>query len=297
MSNLFFYGSVQQYTPSTTQSDLNLFQQSPIPSILIDIVENRIQSTNPAFLSVFKQPESVFHQMTLSDLFEEHSLETLQNRLAKLKAGTGKNEKFELITRPEFNEKTFNTFLGFADSNKDLIIIYLVDATERKNLELQFAHSQKMQAMGQLAGGVAHDFNNLLTAIIGFTDLLLNRHPLGDASFPDLMQIKNNANRAAGLVGQLLTFSRKQPSRIQTISVHDAFVDLSGLLERTIAPFVTLKTNFKRNLGCIKMDKNQLTQIFLNLAVNAKDAMPKGGLFTISASKEKIKKARPCGPT
>ena len=295
-SNLFFYGSVQQYTPSTTQSDLNLFQQSPIPSILIDIVENRIQSTNPAFLSVFKQPESVFHQMTLSDLFEEHSLETLQNRLAKLKAGTGKNEKFELITRPEFNEKTFNTFLGFADSNKDLIIIYLVDATERKNLELQFAHSQKMQAMGQLAGGVAHDFNNLLTAIIGFTDLLLNRHPLGDASFPDLMQIKNNANRAAGLVGQLLTFSRKQPSRIQTISVHDAFVDLSGLLERTIAPFVTLKTNFKRNLGCIKMDKNQLTQIFLNLAVNAKDAMPKGGLFTISASKEKIKKARPCGP-
>ena len=295
-SNLFFYGSVQQYTPSTTQSDLNLFQHSPIPSILIDIVENRIQSTNPAFLSVFKQPESVFHQMTLSDLFEEHSLETLQNRLAKLKAGTGKNEKFELITRPEFNEKTFNTFLGFADSNKDLIIIYLVDATERKNLELQFAHSQKMQAMGQLAGGVAHDFNNLLTAIIGFTDLLLNRHPLGDASFPDLMQIKNNANRAAGLVGQLLTFSRKQPSRIQTISVHDAFVDLSGLLERTIAPFVTLKTNFKRNLGCIKMDKNQLTQIFLNLAVNAKDAMPKGGLFTISASKEKIKKARPCGP-
>lgn len=295
-SNLFFYGSIQQYTPSTTQSDLNLFQQSPIPSILIDIVENRIQSTNPAFLNVFKQPENVFHQMTLSDLFEEHSLELLQSRLAKLKAGTGKNEKFELITRPEFNEKTFNTFLGFADSNKDLIIIYLVDATERKNLELQFAHSQKMQAMGQLAGGVAHDFNNLLTAIIGFTDLLLNRHPLGDTSFPDLMQIKNNANRAAGLVGQLLTFSRKQPSRIQTISMHDAFVDLSGLLERTIAPFVTLKTNFKRNLGCIKMDKNQLTQIFLNLAVNAKDAMPKGGLFTISASKEKIKKARPCGP-
>ena len=83
---------------------------------------------------------------------------------------------------------------------------------------------------------------------------------VSSTSFPDLMQIKNNANRAAGLVGQLLTFSRKQPSRIQTISMHDAFVDLSGLLERTIAPFVTLKTNFKRNLGCIKMDKNQLTQ-------------------------------------
>lgn len=295
-SNLFFYGSIQKYTPSATQSDLNLFQQSPIPSVLVDVVENRIQYANQAFLSIFKQSENVFHQMTLSDLFDEHSLELLNNRLSKLLNGTNKNEKFELITKPEFNEKTFNTFIGFADSNKDLIIIYLVDATERKNLELQFAHSQKMQAMGQLAGGVAHDFNNLLTAIIGFTDLLLNRHPLGDASFPDLMQIKNNANRAAGLVGQLLTFSRKQPSRIQTISVHDAFVDLSGLLERTIAPFVTLKTNFKRNLGCIKMDKNQLTQIFLNLAVNAKDAMPKGGLFTISASKEKIKKARPCGP-
>ncbi len=294
--NLFFYGSVQKYTPSATQSDLNLFQQSPIPCLLIDVVEKRIQQANGALLNIFKQSENVFHQLTLSDLFAENSVELLNSRLTKLVNGTGKNEKFELITKPEFDEKTFNTFIGFADSNRDLIIVYLIDASERKNLELQFAHSQKMQAMGQLAGGVAHDFNNLLTAIIGFTDLLLNNHPLGDASFPDLMQIKNNANRAAGLVGQLLTFSRKQPSRIQTISVHDAFVDLSGLLERTIAPFVTLKTNFKRNLGCIKMDKNQLTQIFLNLAVNAKDAMPKGGLFTISASKEKIKKARPCGP-
>ena len=171
----------------------------------------------------------------------------------------------------------------------------LLDTSDRKNLENQFSHAQKMQAIGQLAGGIAHDFNNLLTAIIGFTDLLLQKHPAGDDSFTDLMQIKGNATRAGALVGQLLTFSRKTPVQNRYISVHDAFVDLTALLERALAPHCVLKMDFSRHLGCIQMDSNQLTQIFLNLAVNAKDAMKQGGVFTVTLTKERVKKAKQCG--
>lgn len=91
-----------------------------------------------------------------------------------------------------------------------------------------------MQAMGQLAGGVAHDFNNLLTAVIGFCDLLLQRHGIGDPSFADLIQIKNNANRAAGLVRQLLAFSRKQPLQPKLIDVTENFMELSQMLKRVL---------------------------------------------------------------
>ncbi len=246
-------------------------------------------------MNSLKQIEGALDGLTIQHIFTENSAELLTAKLNKMSAGIHKNERLELTTTPEYGSKIFNTFIGWTGPEKDAFILYLIDASERKNLEMQFAHAQKMQAMGQLAGGVAHDFNNLLTAIVGFCDLLLQRCSADNEDFMDLMQIKGNANKASGLVGQLLTFSRKQPSQIKTISLHDAFVDLSALLQRSLSPFVTLKTEFKRNLGSVKIDPNQLMQIFLNLAVNAKDAMPKGGIFKISAAKEKIKKKRPCG--
>ena len=112
------------------------------------------------------------------------------------------------------------------------LMLHFIDTTEQKNLEIRFAQSQKMQAMGQLAGGVAHDFNNLLTAMIGFCDLLLQRHGPGDASFADIMQIKQNANRAASLVRQLLAFSRRQTLQPRLFDITDALADLSTLLRR-----------------------------------------------------------------
>lgn len=293
--DLFFCGTLQKYTPTVLAHDMNLFQLSPIPTVIIDVLEHHIIRTNPSFLSMIKQIEGSMDGIDIRSVFSENSAELLAARIKKMVAGTTKNERLELITRPDFGGKTFNTFIGWTGPEKDAFILYLIDASERKNLEMQFAHAQKMQAMGQLAGGVAHDFNNLLTAIVGFCDLLLQRCPPDNQDFMDLMQIKGNANKASGLVGQLLTFSRKQPSQIKTISLHDAFVDLSALLQRSLSPFVTLKTEFKRNLGSVKIDPNQLMQIFLNLAVNAKDAMPGGGIFKISATKEKIKKKRLCG--
>ncbi|MDO9126157.1 MAG: ATP-binding protein, partial [Parvibaculum sp.] len=149
------------------------------------------------------------------------------------------------------------------------------------SLELQFAQSQKMQAVGQLAGGVAHDFNNLLTAIIGFCDLLLARHQAGDPSFADVVQIKQNANRAANLTRQLLAFSRRQTLRPKVLSLTDAVAELQNLLARLLTEKVELKIVHGRDLGLVKVDQNQLEQVIINLAVNARDAMPDGGRLTI----------------
>jgi two-component system cell cycle sensor histidine kinase/response regulator CckA len=139
-----------------------------------------------------------------------------------------------------------------------------------------------MQAMGQLAGGVAHDFNNLLTAMIGFCDLLLQRHGPGDASFADVMQIKQNANRAASLVRQLLAFSRRQALQPRLFDVTDALADLSNLLRRLLGETILLSINHGRDLGLVRVDPGQFDQVIINLAVNARDAMPGGGQLAIN---------------
>ncbi len=159
--------------------------------------------------------------------------------------------------------------------------VYALDMTEQRKLEAQFAQGQKMQAVGQLAGGVAHDFNNVLTAIIGFADLLLLKHKPGDPSFSDLMAIKNSANRAAGLTRQLLAFSRRQTLRPQVLEVSGHLDDLTVLLKRLIGEQITLAVEHGRALWPVKADLVQLEQVVVNLVVNARDAMPNGGAISI----------------
>jgi two-component system, cell cycle sensor histidine kinase and response regulator CckA len=157
------------------------------------------------------------------------------------------------------------------------LIAVLNDATELKTLEAQFVQSQKMQAIGQLAGGVAHDFNNLLTAISGYCDLLLLRHDEGDPDYGDLMQITQNANRAASLVNQLLAFSRKQNLQPETLDLPDIVSELTHLLNRLLGEKVVLTVKNSGELPQIRADKRQLEQVLMNLVVNARDAMTKGG--------------------
>ena len=162
-----------------------------------------------------------------------------------------------------------------------VLIAVLNDATELKSLEAQFVQSQKMQAIGQLAGGVAHDFNNLLTAISGHCDLLLLRHDQGDGDYGDLLQIAQNANRAAALVSQLLAYSRKQTLRPEVMDLRDAMSDLTHLLNRLVGEKVVLSLNHDPALDSIRADKRQFEQVIMNLVVNARDAMPSGGEIRI----------------
>ena len=172
------------------------------------------------------------------------------------------------------------------------LIVHFLETTEQRSLEEQFAQGQKMQAVGQLAGGIAHDFNNLLTAMIGFCDLLLLRHSPGDQSFGDIMQIKQNANRAAGLVRQLLAFSRQQTLQPRILSMTDVLGDLSNLLRRLIGANIKLNMVHGRDLGLVRADQGQVEQVIINLAVNARDAMSEGGELTIETSNESLLASR-----
>ncbi len=166
-------------------------------------------------------------------------------------------------------------------SGGDSFVLHFIDLTEKKNLEKQFTQSQKMQAVGQLAGGIAHDFNNLLTAMIGFCDLLLLRHKPGDPSFADIMQIKQNANRAANLVRQLLAFSRQQTLQPRVLDLTDVLTELSHLLRRLIGAHIDLSLEHGTDLGLVRADQGQMEQVLINLAVNARDAMPGGGKLSV----------------
>ena len=178
------------------------------------------------------------------------------------------------------------------EDESERIVLYGLDTTEQRQLEQQFAQAQKMQAVGQLAGGVAHDFNNVLQAIIGYSDLLIAAHRPADPSFQDIMQIKQNANRAAALVRQLLAFSRRQTLRPEVVKLGDTLSDLSLLLKRLLGERVQLELRQGRDLWPVKADVNQLEQVVINLAVNARDAMPDGGTVTIATANVDAQEAK-----
>ncbi|RME13768.1 MAG: response regulator [Alphaproteobacteria bacterium] len=179
----------------------------------------------------------------------------------------------------------------FPGENGSELVAVLTDATAYKSLEHQFVQSQKMQAIGQLAGGVAHDFNNLLTAITGHCDLLLLRHPDdGDPDFADLSQIIQNANRAAALVGQLLAFSRKQTLNPERIEPSEIVSDLAHLLGRLVGETVTLDVEVAPGIWPIRADPRQIEQVLMNLVVNARDAMmPQGGQIRLVLGNLKLR--------
>ncbi|GJD48845.1 Sensor kinase CckA [Methylobacterium crusticola] len=168
-----------------------------------------------------------------------------------------------------------------AEGAAEAVILYALDTTDQHQLQQQINQAQKMEMVGQLAGGIAHDFNNVLQAIIGYSDLLLASHRPTDPAFQDIMQIKQNANRAASLVRQLLAFSRRQTLRPEVIHLGEALSDLTLLLKRLLGERVELDLKHGRDLWPVKADVNQFEQVIVNLAVNARDAMPTGGRLLI----------------
>jgi len=179
-------------------------------------------------------------------------------------------------------------FIRKLEEDDDLVIIAVIETSEQKGLERQaraleqhMEQGQKMQAVGQLAGGIAHDFNNVLTAIIMSCDLLLSNHRSSDPSHPDILNIKNNANRAATLVRQLLAFSRRQTLRPEVFDISDMLADLRLLLTRLVGIAIDVEIEHGRDLWLIKADKSELDRALINLASNARDAMPDGGILTL----------------
>ncbi|MFD0936415.1 nitrogen regulation protein NR(II), partial [Methylobacterium trifolii] len=170
---------------------------------------------------------------------------------------------------------------GLDEADRESVILYALDVTAQRQLEQQIAQTQKMDTVGQLAGGIAHDFNNVLQAIIGYSDLLLASHKPTDPAFQDIMQIKQNANRAAGLVRQLLAFSRRQTLRPEVMDVGESLSELTLLLKRLLGERVSLELKHGRDIWPVKADVNQFEQVIVNLAVNARDAMPNGGRLLI----------------
>jgi two-component system cell cycle sensor histidine kinase/response regulator CckA len=175
----------------------------------------------------------------------------------------------------------FVTAVEEDERETEAAIVYMLETTARRTLENQINQSQKMDMVGQLAGGIAHDFNNVLSAIMMANDFLLNAHKPTDPSFQDIMQIKQNATRAATLVRQLLAFSRRQTLRPQVLDLGDALSDLTMLLRRLIGEKVKLDLVHGRDLWPVKVDVSQFEQVIVNLAVNARDAMPEGGRLSV----------------
>ncbi|NWK96806.1 hybrid sensor histidine kinase/response regulator [Sphingobium lactosutens] len=183
--------------------------------------------------------------------------------------------------RDQPDESTALSLAGVRGLGEAAVLLSLKDNSEESKLKRQVAQATKMQAIGQLAGGVAHDFNNILTAIIGHCDLMLMRHTPGDSDYDDIQQVKSNSNRAAGLTRQLLAFSRQQTLRPQILQLPDIVSDVSNLLKRLLGENVRLDVSHGRNLGAVRADPGQLEQVIVNLAVNARDAMPEGGTLNI----------------
>ncbi|MDX1781966.1 MAG: ATP-binding protein [Thalassovita sp.] len=209
--------------------------------------------------------------------------------LAEAAEGRGvKTSEFLRVKRDDREAFVQIALTRVQEADGSALIAVLHDATEMKSLEAQFVQSQKMQAVGELAGGIAHDFNNLLTAISGYSDLLLLRHEENDPDYADLIQIAQNANRAAALVGQLLAFSRKQTLMPEAIDIRDAIADLAHLLNRLVGEKIDLVLHHDPAPWMIRVDKRQLEQVLMNLVVNARDAMVEGGEIRIETSNRNL---------
>ncbi|RUX00254.1 response regulator, partial [Mesorhizobium sp. M2A.F.Ca.ET.037.01.1.1] len=264
------------------------FNSTPMAIAGVD-ASGRILRTNAPFLQLFSSVvdrDAVDRRVRFETIVHERDRPAFAAAFEKARQRQANIEPIDSVL-PGNEERHIRFYVNaVADSAggegaEESAIVYAVETTEQKALEGQMAQSQKMQAVGQLAGGIAHDFNNVLTAIIMASDLLLTNHRPSDPSFPDIMNIKQNANRAASLVRQLLAFSRKQTLRPEVLNLTDVLADLRMLLARLVGNDIKLKIDHGRDLWPVKVDIGQFEQVVVNLAVNARDAMPSGGDLTV----------------
>lgn len=271
----------QTHPQTTTPTHLIDYEEIPVALVQLD-PGGRIIGTNRlarALLTLDAEESRFFWQVVeglgrpVADWLEDARAGRALGRPEVLRAMlTGTEAYVQIILRR----------VGGLGSDAGLVAV-ISDATELKSLEARFVQSQKMQAIGQLAGGVAHDFNNLLTAISGHCDLLLINRDRYDPDYNDLLQIHQNANRAAALVRQLLAFSRKQTMKPEVLRIESLLEELTHLLTRLVGERISVTLTHDPALTAIRADRRQLEQVIMNLVVNARDAMPMGGTIRIES--------------
>ncbi len=264
-----------------------VFDESPIGITFLDL-HGHVVDCNQAFLHSLGVERGAVVGRPLADLVSKEDRDDVIGQLSKLVLGTVRAARLEGVRMSGggAREVSASIFAGRVGDPGEFsgLIVHVLDATDHRNLEAQLVQSQKMQAIGQLAGGIAHDFNNQLTATLGFCDLLLARHGPGDPSFDDIMQIRGNAKRTSNLVRQLLAFSRKQKLEPVVVDVKEVLSDLYKMLGRLLGANIELRVEHGVATAFVRVDPGQFDQVIINLAVNARDAMPSGGLLTISTS-------------
>ncbi|MDE3116206.1 MAG: response regulator [Pseudomonadota bacterium] len=260
-----------------------LYRDAPVGMALCDAGGKLIES-NRAFDAFFGVGQTVGQSLA--------ALADTDGSLSGLIAAALEDKSHAPVEiRPRANAERMGELFAIAtakDGEAGRVMLYLIDISTQKALETKFAQAQKMQAVGQLAGGVAHDFNNLLTVIIGNCEFLLMRHPAGDPSFKEINEVQQNALRAANLVRQLLAFSRKQTLQPKVLALRDVLGELAMMLQRLLREGVSLKVEPSKDLWPIHADEAQITNAIINLVVNARDAMPQGGIVTIRTENETV---------
>ena len=261
-------------------------QQTPLGAIEWD-AEGRVTEWNPAAEKIFGfsreemlgKPSAALLPPTLHEAVSKIHKEMIDHRRTTL----SNNVNITKSGRSIFCE-WHNTPLENAQGQVMGIASLVSDVTEYKKLEDQFRQSQKMEAVGQLAGGVAHDFNNLLNVILGYSDILLDDLPGGDPQRLKIEQIKNAGQRATMLTKQLLAFSRKQVLEPRVLSLNAVLLGMDHMLRRVINESIEMRTYGQPALGSVKVDPGQIEQVILNLVINARDAMPGGGRLTLETT-------------
>ena len=261
----------------------DMFASAPFGVARLDAADPMsamIEDANPALLHL--SGGAAVPGARFADLFQTGEGYSLADVFDRALSGGGEPGE----TRMKGAEKAVHVFLAPARGGKRAA--YVVDVTAWKALEAQFAQAGKMQAVGQLASGVAHDFNNMLTAIRLNVGELLNRHPVGDPSYQDLQQINSTVTRQAGLVRKLLAFSRKQTFRMTVFDISDVLSDCSVMLGQILEETVKLQIRHGRDLPLIRADRNQIDNVLVNLATNARDAMRDNGGGTLTITTEAV---------
>jgi two-component system cell cycle sensor histidine kinase/response regulator CckA len=234
--------------------------------------DGRFLFANKAFLRAVEREANGLPQFP-SDLVVREDKAAMADTVRRFAKGATASGDMAVRLANDKEEPVSIGLAGVRGLGDAAVLLSISDSTEEKRLRRQVAQATKMQAVGQLAGGVAHDFNNVLTAIIGYCDLMLLRHTPGDSDYDDIQQIKANSNRAASLTRQLLAFSRQQTLRPVVLQMPDVVSEVSQLLKRLMGDKVEFAVRHDRELGPVRADPQQLEQVIINLAVNARDAM------------------------